>query len=89
VSIIVTKVKKKPSLLADLSDAVVFGEQMDQKVADSVVDMYKRKEYFNSVKYIQEKLKDDYGVEIKSGKLMHLMHHNMGMRFKKTQSISW
>jgi len=89
VSTIVTKVKKKPSLLADLDDAVVFGEQMDQKVADAVVDMYKKNEYFNSVKYIQEKLKEDYDLEIKSWKLMHLLHHNMGMRFKKTKGISW
>jgi len=51
--------------------------------------MYQKEEYFSSVKHIQQKLQDDYGIAMKTHKLMHLLHHHLGMRYKRVHSVSW
>ena len=59
------------------------------RVAAAVVDLYKRDEYLNSVQYIRERIQEEHGIEIKPWKLMHLLHHHMGMRYKRVKEISW
>ena len=51
--------------------------------------MYKREEYLDSVKYIQGRLQEELGLFMKPSKLMHLLHHHLGMRYKRVQEISW
>ena len=51
--------------------------------------MYHQDEYFNSVSRIRAKLIDDYGEDVKPWKIMHIMQHNMGMRYKKVKEISY
>ena len=58
-------------------------------MSDAVAEMYQRDDYLSSVKHIQEKLKEEFGLEMKPSKLMHLLHHHMGMRYKKVKAISW
>ena len=43
----------------------------------------------SSVSYIREKVKEEFGLEMKQYKLMHLLHHHLGMQYKKVKPISW
>ena len=83
------KVKRRPKIFSDLIAEGVQKEKFEDKVSSAIADMYKNKIYFSSIKYVQEVLADDYNIEIKTWRLMHLMHHNLGMRYKKVSRISW
>ena len=56
ISLIVQKVKKNPKLLSELTTAAEERTQRMEEIGAAVVDMYKKNEYLNSLKYIQEKL---------------------------------
>ena len=85
---IVSKVKKRPSLLDELAAVREEKKQLDDKVSTSIVEMYQRDEYFSSVRRIRTKLKEDYDIDIKPARLMHIMHHNMGMNDSKDYHLS-
>lgn len=89
VSAIVQKVKFQPKVLEELMAEQDRKTEYDGQVGEAIADMYKSKVYFSSVKYIQELLKEDYNLEVKPWRLMHLMHHNLGMRYKKVKGVSW
>ena len=51
--------------------------------------MYKAKEYFSSVEHMRTKLKEQFGLHLKPWKLMHILQHHLGMRYRKVKAISW
>lgn len=42
-----------------------------------------------SVNDVQSRLKEDHGLEIKDWKLLHMMHKELGLRYKRVSHISW
>ena len=89
ISTIVAKVRKQPKLLDELVAVREEKEQFSEKVIDGVVEMYKAKEYFSSVEHMRTKLKEQFGLHLKPWKLMHILQHHLGMRYRKVKAISW
>ena len=51
--------------------------------------MYKKNEYISSVRQIQKRFQIATGIELKPWRVMHILHHHMGIRYKKVKEISW
>lgn len=88
ISRLVQKVRKNHNLLSELLAAKEHDEIMKEEAGNAVISMYKHGNYLNSIKYMQEKLKEEYGIEIKYWKLMQLLVHNLDMKYKKVKPIS-
>ena len=58
-------------------------------MSSALAAMYERDEYLSSVKYIQQKLADEFSLKLKPWKLMHILHHHLGMKYKKVKAVSW
>ena len=57
---IVRKVKKQPNLLSELIAVREEKKQLNEKVSESIIDMYNQDEHFSSIQLLQSQLKDQY-----------------------------
>ena len=51
--------------------------------------MYQKNEYFSSIKFIQRRLQEEYGLRIKEWRLGHILRHHLNMKYKKVHEVSW
>ena len=56
------KVKDKPNILHEIIKEQEVKKLMEEQVSEAVIEMHKKNEYFNSVKYIQERLQEELGL---------------------------
>ena len=42
-----------------------------------------------SIEDIQKKLSDKNGIEVKEAKILHIVHKELGLQFKRIASVSW
>ena len=89
VSNLVKLCNKNHNLLRELVAAREESELMKEEACGAIVNMYQRGNYLSSIKCIQAKLLEDHDIRIKPWTLMHLLHHQLGMKYKKVKEVSW
>ena len=50
--------------------------------------MHEKDEYLSSVQYIRERLDEEFGVQLKPWRLMHILQHHMRMKYSRVKEIS-
>jgi len=54
-----------------------------------MVKMYESNHYLSSISRIQDKLKQEDGLDIKRHRLAHILRHHCNMRYRKIKEVSW
>ena len=61
----------------------------ERSLTEAITECLRQDGYLSSVKDLKERLKREYGLDIKPWRLLGLIHREMNMKYKRVQAITW
>ena len=89
VSILVKKSEKNNNFFDEMMQQRNDAKELNNTVKISIREYLKHGIHLGSVEEIRKKLHEDKGIEIKDPKLLHIMHKEIGLRYKRVADVSW
>ena len=88
VSKLVKKVMKNPELFHEIIEKKKEQQSKRDEIADYITALNDAGQVIDSVKKLQHDLKEEKDMEVKYREMASIMKKDLGMRFKKIQSVS-
>jgi len=89
VSLLVKKANKNPKMFEELEDIEENENALKDSVKAAITEYCKAGAFLSSINDIQARLHTDHGIDIKGWKLLHILHKDIGMKYKRVSHTSW
>ena len=89
VSKLITKIRRRPRFLRELAEAEDELAIERKQAREAITQYLKEDAVLSSVDDIKVRLQNDHKIDIKSPKLLRIMHEDLNLRYKRIKAISW